>query len=106
VLATFHELIVLLLFIQLHVPHWLLRGLARSFQYLRRPDTLRSPERRFSIFLHFTSGLWVAAVQIAAPVLVATVFIDVALGFLGKASPQLPVLYVGTCRSRACWVWC
>jgi len=34
VLATFHELIVLLLFIQLQVPHWLLRGLARSFQYL------------------------------------------------------------------------
>src|SRR5208282_1973508 len=31
VLSTFYELIVLLLFIQLGVPHWLLRGLARSF---------------------------------------------------------------------------
>jgi flagellar biosynthetic protein FliR len=77
VMASFHELIVLLLFIQLHVPHWLLRGLGRSFQYLP------------------PGGLWVAAVQIAAPVLVATMFADVALGFLGKASPQLPVLFVG-----------
>jgi flagellar biosynthetic protein FliR len=94
VLATFHELIVLLLFIQLHVPHWLLRGLARSFQYLP-PGHFTLTGTAFSIFLHFTSGLWVAAVQIAAPVLVATVFTDVALGFLGKASPQLPVLYVG-----------
>jgi flagellar biosynthetic protein FliR len=34
VLSTFYELIVLLLFIQLSVPHWLLRGLARSFDYL------------------------------------------------------------------------
>ena len=33
--------------------------------------------------------------QIAAPVLVATIFTDIALGFLGKASPQLPVLFVG-----------
>jgi flagellar biosynthetic protein FliR len=39
--------------------------------------------------------MWVAGVQIAAPVLVATLFADVALGFLGKASPQLPVLFVG-----------
>jgi len=34
VLATFYELILLLLFIQLGVPHWLLRGLGRSFEYL------------------------------------------------------------------------
>ena len=33
--------------------------------------------------------------QIAAPALVATLIADVALGFLGKASPQLPVLFIG-----------
>jgi flagellar biosynthesis protein FliR len=94
VLATFHELIVLLLFIQLGVPHWLLRGLARSFQYLP-PGNFVLTGTALTVFLHFTAGLWVAAVQIAAPVLVATMFTDVALGFLGKASPQLPVLFVG-----------
>ena len=35
------------------------------------------------------------AVQIAIPVLLATILIDVSLGFLGRASPQLPVLFVG-----------
>jgi flagellar biosynthetic protein FliR len=94
VLATFHELIVLLLFIQLHVPHWLLRGLGRSFEYLP-PGNFALTGPAMSMFLQFTGGLWVAAVQIAAPVLVATMFADVALGFLGKASPQLPVLFVG-----------
>ncbi len=94
VLATFHELIVLLLFIQLQVPHWLLRGLARSFQYLP-PGNFALTVPPLAMFLHFTASLWVTAVQIAAPVLVATLFTDVALGFLGKASPQLPVLFVG-----------
>ncbi|MBI3646151.1 MAG: flagellar biosynthetic protein FliR [Acidobacteriales bacterium] len=94
VLATFHELVVLLLFIQLQVPHWLLRGLGRSFQYLP-PGHFVLTGPAMAVFLQFTGGLWVAAVQIAAPVLVATMFADVALGFLGKASPQLPVLFVG-----------
>ncbi|MGA9355761.1 MAG: flagellar biosynthetic protein FliR [Terriglobales bacterium] len=94
VLSTFFQLFVLLLFIQLSVPHWLLRGLARSFVYL--------PPGRFSLtlpataqLLEFSGGMWITGVQIAAPVIVASLFADVALGFLGKASPQLPVLFIG-----------
>jgi flagellar biosynthetic protein FliR len=94
VLATFHELIVLVLFIQLRVPHWLLRGLGRSFAYVP-PGHFSLSETAMRTFWEFTSGMWIAAVQIAAPVLVATIFADVALGLLGKASPHLPVLFVG-----------
>ena len=94
VLSTFYELIVLLLFIQLSVPHWLLRGLARSFDYLP-PGQFSLTWPATSALAEFAGGMWVAGVQIAAPVLVATLFADVALGFLGKASPQLPVLFVG-----------
>lgn len=94
VLSTFHELIVLLLFIHLQVPHWLLRGLGRSFEYLP-PGRFSLSEPAMLTFWQFTAGMWVAAIQIAAPVLVATIFADVALGFLGKASPHLPVLFVG-----------
>jgi flagellar biosynthetic protein FliR len=39
--------------------------------------------------------MFVAGLQIAAPVVVASLFADAALGFIGKASPQLPVLFVG-----------
>ena len=43
---------------------------------------------------------WVAGVlgtglQIAAPVLAATLVADVILGFLGKASPQMPLMLLG-----------
>lgn len=94
VLSTFYELIVLLLFIQLSVPHWLLRGLARSFDYLP-PGHLSLTWPATSALFEFAAGMWVAGLQIAAPVLVASLFADVALGFIGKASPQLPVLFVG-----------
>jgi len=94
VLSTFYELIVLLLFIQLSVPHWLLRGLARSFAYLP-PGHVSLTWPAVSTLLEFVAGMWVAGLQIAAPVLVASLFADVALGFIGKASPQLPVLFVG-----------
>jgi len=94
VLSTFYQLIVLVLFIQLNVPHWLLRGLARSFDYLP-PGQLSLGWPSMSGLLQLASGMWVAGVQIAAPVLVASLFADVALGFLGKASPQFPVLFLG-----------
>jgi flagellar biosynthetic protein FliR len=94
VLSTFYELIVLLLFIQLSVPRWLLCGLVRSFDYLP-PGQFSLTWPAVSALLKFTAGMWVAGLQIAAPVLVASLFADVALGFIGKASPQLPVLFVG-----------
>lgn len=94
VLSTFYELIVLLLFIQLGVPHWLLRGLARSFEYLP-PGQFSLAWPAVSSLFKFVAGMWIAGLQIAAPVLVASLFADVALGFVGKASPQLPVLFVG-----------
>jgi len=39
--------------------------------------------------------VWLVGLQIAAPVVVATLLADLALGFMGKVSPQLPVLFFG-----------
>ena len=94
VLAEFHRLAALLIFLQLDVHHWLLRAIVNSFAYLpagAAPATFAAA----SGLLHATAGIFLAGVQIAAPGLVATLVADVALGFLGKASPQLPVLFIG-----------
>ena len=45
--------------------------------------------------LQAAGGIWLAGVQIATPALIATLLADLVLGFLGKASPQLPVLFLG-----------
>jgi flagellar biosynthetic protein FliR len=94
VLSEFHRMAGLLIFLQLDVHHWLLRSLVRSFAYLpagRAEVTLAVT----SGLLHAAGGIFLAGVQIAAPSLAATLVADVALGFLGKASPQLPVLFIG-----------
>src|SRR5215471_10231402 len=90
VMAIFQQLIVLLIFFQLNVHHWLLRGLAASFSYLPAGDSLTHSLAGASL-LQSAGSIWLVGLEVAAPVLVATIVADIALGFLGKASPQLPV---------------
>ena len=94
VLSTFHQGIVLLLFLQLNVHHWLLRGLAKSFEYLP-PGVASATPAVTGELLHAAGAMLVIAVQIAAPALGATLLADIVLGLIGKISPQLPVLFMG-----------
>jgi flagellar biosynthetic protein FliR len=94
VLSIFQQLIALLIFLQLNVHHWLLRALARSFEYLP-PGQVLNVARIPMELLRLAGGILLLGLQIAAPVLVATMAIDIALAFVAKASPQLPALMVG-----------
>lgn len=94
VLSEFHQLAATLIFLQMNVHHWLLRSLVRSFSYLP-PGGVSITLPAVSHLLHAAGGIFLVGVQIAAPSLVATLVTDMALGFLGKASPQLPVMFIG-----------
>ncbi|HTZ95463.1 MAG TPA: flagellar biosynthetic protein FliR [Terriglobales bacterium] len=94
VLATFNQLMALLIFLSLNAHHWLLRGLASSFAYLP-PGQGMTKLKASGDLLQAAGGMWLAGVQMAAPVVVATLLVDVTLGFLSKAAPQMPVLFVG-----------
>jgi flagellar biosynthetic protein FliR len=94
VLAQFHQLAALLIFLQMDVHHWLLRAVSASFAYLPAGSSLANLAAASGL-VRAAGGIFLAGVQIAAPALAATLVADVALGFLGKASPQLPVLFIG-----------
>jgi flagellar biosynthetic protein FliR len=94
VLSVFYQTIVLLIFFALDVHHWALRALVSSFYYLPAGQSVLTAGRVESL-LHTAAAIWVLGLQIAAPALIATVIADFALAFIGKASPQLPVLFVG-----------
>jgi len=94
VLAEFHRLAALLIFLACDVHHWVLRAIVRSFSYLPAGAALSNGAVAAGL-LHAASAIFLAGLQIAGPGLVATLVADVALGFLGKASAQLPVLFVG-----------
>jgi len=94
VLSNFNQLLALLIFLALDAHHWLLRGLAASFAYLP-PGAGLAKLTTGAALVQAAGGIWLAGVQLAAPVLVATLMVDITLGFLSKAAPQMPVLFVG-----------
>ena len=94
VLSVFYQTIVLLIFFALDVHQWILRALVSSFYYLPAGHSVLTLGRVEAV-LHTASAIWVLGLQIAAPALIATVIADFVLAFIGKASPQLPVLFVG-----------
>jgi len=94
IVSTLYYMIATLIFLQLNVHHWMLRALAESFQYL--PPSTFVTNKAVATDLIRDSGLMLSVgVQIAAPLMLAALMVDVALGFIGRAAPQLPVMLVG-----------
>ncbi len=93
-LIVFTRLMALVAFLQLNIHHWVLRGVAASFSYLP-PGALGNIHWLSAGVLEAAGGLWLAGLQMAAPVLAVTVVADVALGFIGKVAPQLPATLAG-----------
>ena len=93
-LSVFYNLVTLLVFLQLDIHHWVLRALSRSFEYLPVGSVVAT-ELVSRELVRVVGSLFSLGIQIAAPVLLATMMIDLVLGFLSKASPQLPVLLFG-----------
>lgn len=94
VMSVFHQTIVLMIFIQLNVHHWILRAIVHSFDYLPPGGVGDTGPLVFAV-LHVFSSILQLGLQIAAPVLAATMAADIALGMLSKASPQLPLMLMG-----------
>jgi flagellar biosynthetic protein FliR len=94
VLSNFYQVVALLIFLELDVHQWVLRGLARSFRYCPPGTVVVTPAATVELW-RAAGGMLIVAVEIAVPALLATMLVDLTLGFLGKASPQLPVLFMG-----------
>jgi flagellar biosynthetic protein FliR len=73
---------------------WLLRAVGNSFRYV--PPGTAHISSIFTLSILKTVGeMFGLGVQIAAPVLSATLAADIILGLLGKASPQMPLMLMG-----------
>lgn len=91
VLSIFHQGFVLFFFLYFNVHHWLLRGIVKSFEYVPVGSVaLRLPLLK-ELFRDAT-GMWLVGVQIATPLILSTLLLDVAVGFLSKVSPQMPAI--------------
>ncbi|MGA2349368.1 MAG: flagellar biosynthetic protein FliR [Terracidiphilus sp.] len=69
----------------------LLASMVRSFRVAPLGRFALAPSSGLEI-VHAAGGIFLAAVELAAPVLAATMLAEVAVALLGKLSPQLPVM--------------
>ena len=94
VVAVFYQSIVMLLFLRMDVHYWLLRAVGNSFLYLP-PGTAHLNGLFTRAVFQIAGDIFGLGVQIAAPVLSATLAADIVLGLMGKASPQMPLMLLG-----------
>jgi len=69
----------------------LLASMVRSFQAVPLGAFALAPPTAWAI-VRAAGGVFLAAVELAAPVLAATMLLEIAVALLGKLSPQLPVM--------------
>lgn len=92
VLSVFYQMLALLFFLQLGMHRWMLLALAKSYTYL--PIGAARLGRSGLVDLLGASGsIFVIGIELAAPILVATVLTDLSLGLINKAAPQFPVVF-------------
>jgi flagellar biosynthetic protein FliR len=69
----------------------LLASVVRSFRVVPLGSYAMAPTTGLAI-VRAAGGIFLAALELAAPVLAATMLVEVAISLLGKLSPQLPVM--------------
>jgi flagellar biosynthetic protein FliR len=94
VLSTLHEAVILLVFFRLSVDHWLFRALVKSFEYAP-PGSVTVSAIAAHHLMVLAGKMFCIGAEIAAPVLAATLLIDLALGLIARVAPQVPVLFLG-----------
>ena len=69
----------------------LLASLARSLRVVP-PGSFAMTAVTTTAIVRATGGIFLAALELAAPVLAATLLVEIAIALLGKLSPHLPVM--------------
>ena len=92
-IAQFQETLALLLFLGLNGHHWLLKGLAASYQMVP-PFGATLSGAAVETFLEFTGQIFVIGLKIAAPVMVVLFMTKLSVGILARTVPQMNVFVV------------
>jgi len=94
VTAHFLYMVTLMIFLILDGHLFLIRGMAESFR-LVPPGGLYLTPALGDQMLRLSSQIFVLAIKVAAPVMVAVFLVDLAIALVGRAAPQMHVLAFG-----------
>jgi len=94
VIPIFYQTMIMLLFLRMDVLYWLLKAIGNSYLYLPAGGTHLSGLFTQSV-INTGGHMFELGVEIAAPVLSATLVTDILLALLGKASATMPLIVLG-----------
>jgi flagellar biosynthetic protein FliR len=100
-LGQAYWMLAVVVFLSANGHHALIRGIRASFDSVPVMSA-GSGEAIVAMFVGLLQSATVLAVQLAAPVFIATLVADVALGLAGKTIPQLGVLTAGVTMRSLC----
>ncbi|MFQ5738029.1 MAG: flagellar biosynthetic protein FliR [Acidobacteriota bacterium] len=94
VLSTFQSLLGIMVFLLINAHHWFIRAVLESYDLLT-PRGLTISGDLITQLIRLSSGIFKMGFQLAAPVIVVLAIVDILLGVLGRAAPQIHILIVG-----------
>ena len=92
--AFFLWMVSLLVFLGLDGHLYMIRGFVASFDLVPPGQLFIGPTVLRQI-MYLASQMFVLALQIAAPVMVALFLVEVSLGLMARTSPQIPIMEFG-----------
>jgi len=93
-LNQLYALIGVMIFVVINGDAWVIQGLARSYEAIPLADAPSMGSLVEGAQIAFT-GIFGAAIEVCAPVLLAVLLSDVAFGLISRVMPQLNVFAVG-----------
>jgi len=90
-IAQFHYLLGLLIFLLIDGHHWFFRALSQSF-YLIPPGDFYLQEGLYQYLLDLSGKMFITAIKMAAPVMAIMILIQIALGIVARTIPQVNIL--------------
>jgi flagellar biosynthesis protein FliR len=94
ILSQLYAMVGVLIFIAIDGDHWMVEGLARTYELV--------PVTKFPSITSIVGGadhafvqIFTSAIELAAPVLLAAILTDCAMGLVARVMPQLNVFAVG-----------
>lgn len=91
VLTQLYFLLSMLIFLAIDGHHWFIRALTYSLEIIP-PGEFFLREQLGEHLVKLSGGILIIAVKIAAPILVALFLVQMGLGILAKAAPQINIM--------------
>jgi flagellar biosynthesis protein FliR len=93
ILAQFNNLIAILVFLAINAHHGFIRALVESFDRIPLGGAQFGPFF-FEHLIHLSAGMFVVAIKLGGPVIVALLLTSVALGLVARTVPQMNIFIV------------